>query len=172
MSVLGNDLGVIPLVVAVAFGVGTIVAQSILLFTIIKLLGAGYLMYLGVQAIRHRRAGLADGAETDRRPLTPAVLFWQGVVVGVTNPKTIVFLVAMLPQFVNFGAGAISLQMMMLGLVFVAIGFICDAAWALLAGSAQAWFARSSRRLVGIRATGGGLMIGLGGGLALTGNKA
>ncbi len=172
MSVLGNGLGALPLVAAVAFGLGAIVAQSVMLFTSIKLLGAAYLIYLGVQAIRRRKDGVADGTEPTRPSLTPSVMLRQGFIVGVTNPKTIVFFVAVLPQFVSFRAGAIPLQMMVLGLVFVTIGFICDAVWAILAGSAGAWFAKSPRRLSGIRAIGGGLMIGLGGGLALTGSRA
>lgn len=171
MSALGNGLGALPLIAAVAFGLGSIVAQSVVLFTSIKLLGATYLLYLGVQAIRHRRDGSSDTSEQEPQTLNPAVLLRQGVVVGVTNPKTIVFLVAVLPQFVNFQAGAIPFQMMTLGIVFVAIGIISDTVWALLAGSAQSWFATSPRRLTATRATGGGMMIGLGGALALTGNK-
>lgn len=171
MSALGNGLGALPLIAAVAFGLGAIVAQSVVLFTGIKLLGATYLVYLGVQAIRHRRDGSSDTSEQEPQTLNPAVLLRQGVVVGVTNPKTIVFFVAVLPQFVDFQAGAIPLQMMTLGIVFVAIGIISDTVWALLAGSAQSWFARSPRRLTATRATGGGMMIGLGGALALTGNK-
>lgn len=171
MSALGNGLGALPLIAAVAFGLGSIVAQSVVLFTSIKLLGATYLLYLGVQAIRHRRDGSSDTSEQEPQTLNPAVLLRQGVVVGVTNPKTIVFFVAVLPQFVNFQAGAIPLQMMTLGIVFVAIGIISDTVWALLAGSAQSWFASSPRRLTATRATGGGMMIGLGGALALTGNK-
>lgn len=171
MSALGNGLGALPLIAAVAFGLGSIVAQSVVLFTSIKLLGATYLLYLGVQAIRHRRDGSSDTSEQEPQTLNPAVLLRQGVVVGVTNPKTIVFFVAVLPQFVNFQAGAIPFQMMTLGIVFVAIGIISDTVWALLAGSAQSWFASSPRRLTATRATGGGMMIGLGGALALTGNK-
>lgn len=171
MSVLGNGLGALPLVAAVAFGVGSVVARSVVVFTVVKLVGAAYLGYLGVQAILHRRDGLAGSAEPGRRTLTPATMLRQGFVVGVTNPKTMVFFVAVLPQFVSFGAGAISLQMMLLGLVFVTIALVCDAVWALLAGTAQSWFAKSPRRLTSIRAAGGGLMIGLGGSLALTGTK-
>lgn len=171
MSALGNGLGALPLIAAVAFGLGSIVAQSVVLFTSIKLLGATYLVYLGVQAIRHRRDGSSDTSEQEPQTLNPAVLLRQGVVVGVTNPKTIVFFVAVLPQFVNFQAGAIPFQMMTLGIVFVAIGIISDTVWALLAGSAQSWFASSPRRLTATRATGGGMMIGLGGALALAGNK-
>lgn len=174
MSVLGNSLGVLPLVAAVALGIGTIVAQSIVLFTVIKLLGAGYLIYLGVQAIRHRKFNDADDIDpaTRTRALTPAVMLRQGFLVGVTNPKAIVFLVAVLPQFVSVTSGSVQLQMFVLGTVFVTIGMISDAAWAVLAGSAQQWFARSPRRLSIARGTGGALMIGLGGGLALTGNKS
>jgi Putative threonine efflux protein len=172
LSVLGNGLGALPLVAAVAFGVGAIVAESIMLFSFIKLLGAAYLVYLGVQAIRHRRDGVGSETETARPVLTPSTMLRQGFIVGVTNPKSIVFFVAVLPQFVNFQAGAIPLQMMVLGLVFVLVGLSCDALWATLAGSAQSWFGRAPRRLTTIRATGGAMMIGLGGGLALTGNKS
>ena len=173
LSVIGNGLGTLPLVVAVALGVGTIVAQSALLFTIIKMLGAAYLVYLGIQAIRHRGdSTVADAAETVHRPLSTGVMLRQGFIVGITNPKTIVFFVAVLPQFVNFPAGNIPFQMMFLGLVAVTIGFLCDAVWVLLASSARQWFARSPRRMVGIRASGGVLMVGLGVGLAATGNKS
>lgn len=170
-SVLGNELGSLPLVAAVALGVGTVVAQSAVLFTVIKMLGAAYLIYLGVLAIRHRRAGLDTDAGDSRRALKSSTLLRQGFIVGVTNPKSIVFFVAALPQFVNFHAGAISVQMMVLGFVFILIAFVCDAVWALLASSAASWFARSPRRLAAVRGTGGGMMIALGGSLALTGNK-
>lgn len=171
-SVLGNELGALIPIAAVAFGVGSIVAQSIALFTVVKLLGASYLAYLGVQAIRHRRDGVDDDATgaAPRRASSRAVLR-QGFIVGATNPKTIVFFVAALPQFVDFHAGAVPLQMLVLGLVFTAIAFACDAAWALVAGAAREWFARSPRRLSTIRATGGGMMIGLGGTLLLADNK-
>lgn len=172
MSVLGNSLGVLPLVGAVALGVGAVVAQSIVWFTAIKLVGAAYLVYLGVQAVRHRNV-VSDGEPgAGSRALSPATLLRQGFVVGVTNPKAIVFLVAVLPQFVTVTSGSVPAQILVLGTIFVTIGLICDAAWALLAGSAQHWFAKSPRRLATGRASGGVLMVGLGGGLALTGSKA
>lgn len=173
MSVVGNGLGTLPLVLAVSLGVGTIVAQSVLLFTIIKFLGAGYLIYLGIQAFRHRNDGDVTGSGDAAHPtLRTSVMLRQGFIVGITNPKTIVFFVAVLPQFVNFPAGNIPLQMMLLGLIAVTIGFVCDAVWALLAGTARSWFAKSPRRLAGIRGSGGVLMVGLGAGLALSGNKS
>ncbi|MCP2638285.1 LysE family translocator [Microbacterium sp. HD4P20] len=172
LSVLGNELGVLPLVVAVAFGVGAVVAESIVLFTIVKLLGAAYLIYLGVQAIRHRRIDVTTAGPVGRTRESAAKTIGQGFIVGITNPKTIVFFVAALPQFVNFHAGAIALQMIVLGTIFTLIAFVCDAIWALLAGTVRTWFASSPQRMSRLRATGGGMMIGLGGTLALTGNKA
>ena len=170
MSVLGNGLGGLPLVAAVAIGVGSIIAQSVALFTIIKVIGAAYLIYLGIQAVRHRKDGDSAAASTLRRP-APRALLQQGFIVGLTNPKTMVFFAAVLPQFVSLESGAVPLQMMMLGLVFVAIGVICDSAWALLAGSARSWFARTPRRLPAVRAVGGSAMIVLGGSLVLTSSR-
>ncbi|MGW2090594.1 LysE family translocator [Promicromonospora sukumoe] len=171
LSVVGNELGGLPLVTAVAFGVGTIVAESVVVFTVIKLLGAAYLVYLGVQTIRHRRDGVEAQDAPGRRTPSHWVTLRQGFVVGVTNPKTIVFFVAALPQFVNVHAGHVPLQMMALGLIFLLVALVFDSIWALLAGTAREWFASSPRRLSAIRATGGGMMIGLGGTLALTGSK-
>ncbi|GGR26455.1 LysE family translocator [Agromyces mediolanus] len=170
LSVVGNALGMIPLVAAVALGVGVVVAQSVVLFTIVKIVGALYLAYLGVQAIRHRRdASAAIAGRVARR--SPWQLLGEGFLVGVTNPKTIAFFVAVLPQFVDFGAGAIPLQLATLGVVFVVLALACDSVWALAAGSARDWFARSPKRAEHLATTGGVMMIGLGGVLALSGAK-
>ncbi|RXZ45964.1 LysE family translocator [Agromyces binzhouensis] len=170
LSVVGNAVGMLPLVAAVALGVGTVVAQSVALFTAIKLGGALYLVYLGVQAIRHR-ADAADAVTRQVAARSPWRLLGEGVVVGVTNPKTIAFFVAVLPQFVDFHAGAIPMQMAMLGTAFVVLALACDSVWALAAGTARDWFARSPRRASHLAATGGVMMIGLGGVLALSGNE-
>ena len=95
LSVVGNAIGMLPLVAAVALGVGTVVAQSVLLFTGIKVAGALYLVYLGVQAIRHR-ADAAAAVTGELAPRSPWRLLGEGFVVGVTNPKTIAFFVAVL----------------------------------------------------------------------------
>ncbi|WP_353815232.1 LysE family translocator [Agromyces sp. SYSU T00266] len=170
LSVVGNAIGMLPLVAAVALGVGTVVAQSVALFTAIKIGGALYLAYLGVQAIRHR-ADAEDAVTRQVAPRSPWRLLGEGVVVGVTNPKTIAFFVAVLPQFVDFHAGGIPLQMAMLGTAFVVLALACDSVWALAAGTARDWFARSPRRASQLAASGGVMMIGLGGVLALSGNK-
>jgi len=170
-SVVGNELGGLIPITAVALGVGSVVAESIALFSAVKLLGALYLAWLGVQAIRHRRDGLGDAPQTIRREAASMRVLRQGFIVGATNPKTIVFFIAALPQFVDFHAGAVPSQMLVLGLVFTVIAFACDAAWALVAASARTWFERSPRRLSAVRATGGGMMVGLGGTLLFADNK-
>ena len=170
LSILGTALGSILLVVAVALGVGTVVAQSIVLFTIVKVLGAGYLVFLGVQAIRHRK----DAAATVTGPAarrSGVRLLGEGFVVGVTNPKSIAFFLAILPQFVDLHAGSVPMQLFVLGTIVVAIGVACDAIWVLLASAAREWFGRSPRRIEAMGATGGVLMIGLGAFLLLWNDK-
>ncbi|MCX6502576.1 MAG: LysE family translocator [Microbacterium sp.] len=167
VSVIGGVLGQVPLVLAVAFGVGAVVAQSVVLFTIVKIAGAGYLVYLGAQAIRHRKR--ASRAATGTAPVSHRRQLAEGFIVGVTNPKTIAFFVAVLPQFVDLGAGWVPLQMLELGLVFLLLALLSDGAWALLAAAARGWFARSPRRIETLTATGGAMIIGLGGVLLLTG---
>ena len=170
LSVVGNALGMVPLVAAVALGVGALVAQSVVIFTIIKFAGALYLVYLGIQAIRHR----ADAAAAVNGGVAPRSHWRQlaeGFVVGITNPKTIAFFVAVLPQFVDFTAGSIPLQLFELGVVFVVLALLCDSIWAIAASAARDWFARSPKRASHLAATGGVMMIGLGGVLALSGNR-
>ncbi|MFF2840706.1 LysE family translocator [Paenarthrobacter sp. NPDC057981] len=169
LSVLGNALGTVPAVVAVAFGVGAIVASSVVAFTVIRIAGAIYLAYLGVQAIRHRHTH-AHGAS--RAPASSWKLLRQGFIVGVSNPKTIAFFVAVLPQFVDPGAGAVYAQLLLLGLIFQALALACDSVWALAAGTARDWFAKSPRRISTLSGAGGVMMIGLGGTLVLAGSKS
>lgn len=169
LSVLGNSLGNIPAILLVAFGVGAIVASSVIAFTAIKVIGAIYLAYLGVQAIRHRK----HRAERDGRASASVLtLLRQGFVVGLTNPKTIAFFVAVLPQFVARDAGPVWAQLLLLGLIFQVIALVCDSTWAVAAGTARVWFGRSPGRLATLSGAGGFLMIGLGGALALTGAKS
>lgn len=170
LSVLGNAIGELVQIAAVALGVGVVVAQSIMLFSVVKFAGAAYLIYLGVQAIRHRGRG-ATAADPSRTASAARVLR-EGFVVGATNPKSIVFFVAVLPQFVDYSAGAIALQLGILGAVFLLIALVSDSTWALAAGTARRWFARSPRRIATLSTTGGVMMIGLGGTLALLGNPA
>ena len=172
LTVAGNAAGVYTQVVAVAFGLGAIVRSSVEVFTAIKLVGALYLVYLGVQAIRRRRK-LAEAFNADVRatPGRTLTVLRDGYVVGFANPKSIVFLAAILPQFVDAGRGAVPVQVLVLGIALPVIALLSDSVWALVAGGARSWFASSPRRLELIGGTGGLVMIGLGTTLAVTGRK-
>ena len=159
LSVLGNGLGLTAQVAFVAIGLGAVVAASATAYTVVKLLGAAYVIWLGIQAIRHRSdARLAMAAAVPARRGHPVRI---GFTVGATNPKTIVFFVAFLPQFTD-PSGPVAAQTMLLGLVFGAMAIASDGMWALAAGTARDWFARRPSRLDALSATGGTMMIGLG----------
>ena len=166
ISVVGNGLGVMTQVLLVALGLGAVVAASATAYTVLKVVGAAYVIWLGIQAIRHRsdaRHALAAGTpEQERRGRALAT----GFVVGVTNPKTIVFFVAFLPQFTSDSAAA-GPQLALLGLVFAAMAITSDGTWAVLAGKARQWFARKPSRLDKLGVAGGVMMIGLGTTLAV-----
>ncbi|HVW43082.1 MAG TPA: LysE family translocator [Amycolatopsis sp.] len=172
LTVFGNAVGAYLQVVAVAFGLGAIVLTSATVFSAIKLAGAAYLVYLGVQAIRHRhRLTDALGAVAGAGPRRTLTVLRDGFAVGFTNPKTIVFFAAVLPQFVVPAAGWVPGQVLLLGICLPVIAVLSDSVWALAASGARAWFARSPRRLALVGGTGGLVMIGLGAGIAVTGRK-
>lgn len=170
VTALGNAVGIYLQVVAVALGVGAIIERSVALLSAIRLLGAAYLVYLGVQALRHRRtlASVLDAgaAAPERRGLA-----LEGFVVGVSNPKWIVFFTAILPQFIDPSGAPVALQMLALGAIAVAIAVVSDSVWGMVAGTARSWLARSPRRLEALGGAGGLTMIGLGVRLAATGRK-
>ena len=169
-SVAGNVAGVQVVAVSVALGIGTLVQRSDQVFTIVKLGGAVYLVWLGVQAIRHRRA-LSAAMEVAAAPRSAWKAAAEGFTVGVANPKAYVLFAAVLPQFANRAAGHVTLQLLILSLVSLPIALICDSTWGLAASGVRSWFARSPRRLELIGGLGGLTMIGLGVTLALTGRK-
>lgn len=169
-TAVGNSAGVYVQVILVAVGVGAIVQESIAVFTAIKLAGALYLVYLGVQAFRHR-GSLIDALYAPVEPKLLRRMLTDAFVVGIANPKVIVFFIAVLPQFVDRSAGAVPLQLLTLGAIFCAIAIVCDATWAFAAGAARNWLVRRPQRLAAIGGTGGLVMIGLGAGLAAGGSK-
>ncbi len=169
-TVIGNAAGFYVQITAVAFGLGAIVERSIAVFTVIKLVGAGYLIYLGVRAIRHRRA-LTTLFEPDASPRSLRRVLREGFVVGIANPKVVVFFAAVLPQFVDRGAGHVPLQLLVLGGVFLVIALVSDSLWAVAAGAARSWFARSPERLAHLGTGGGLVMIGIGARLAISGRN-
>ena len=167
-SVTGNSTGSAVLVLLVAFGLGSVVERSLLVFTVIKLVGAAYLVYLGVRTYRDR-GRLADALQVAVPVGAGRGVYRQGVLVGLTNPKALVFYAAVLPQFVDPRIGSVPMQMAVLGLAFVLIAMLLDGLWGLAAGAARDWFATSPGRLRALGGTGGLTMIGLGVGLAVAG---
>lgn len=170
-TVVGNTLGAYVLVVAVALGIGSLVERSVFLFTVLKLAGAAYLVYLGVRAWRERGSLRAAFTGSGAAGHGSARTFWEGFAVGVSNPKTIVFFAAVLPQFADRGQGHVAVQMLLLGLVFNVIAVASDCVWGLAAATARDWFARSPQRLSLVGGVGGLAMIGLGVTVAVTGRK-
>jgi threonine/homoserine/homoserine lactone efflux protein len=127
-----------------------------------------YLIYLGIQALRHRNElGAALTAKTE--PKSIRRIATDGFLVGLSNPKAIVFFIAVLPQFVDQSAGHAPEQMLLLGAIFAAIAVVCDSAWALIAGTARTWMARSPRRMAAVGGAGGLVLIGIGASLAVSG---
>jgi threonine/homoserine/homoserine lactone efflux protein len=114
---------------------------------------------------------LAEALGTQVAKKTPWRIVRDGFLVGVTNPKVVVFFAAVLPQFVDRAAGRVPLQMLLLGAIFIGIAVISDGSWALAAGTARAWIARSPRRLELVGGAGGLAMIGIGVSLAVSGRK-
>ena len=169
-SVAGNVLGIQVVAVSIALGVGSLVQQSAAVFTVVKVVGAGYLAWLGIQAFRHRHA-LALAPDAVPAPRGDWRAAGEGFVVGAANPKAYVLYAAVLPQFANPTAGHVPLQLLLLSLVSLPIGLICDSAWGLAASAVRSWFAHSPRRLALVGGLGGLAIIGLGITLAFTGRR-
>lgn len=169
-TVVGNTIGLVTIAALVALGLGVVVQESIAVFTVLKLGGAAYLVWLGYEAVRRRKDFLsADVDLAGGTPMTWARAVRQGYVVGASNPKGYLMLAAVLPQFVDRGEGHVQLQMLLLGLFATTIGLLSDSTWALIASQLRQWFNRSPRRGEAMGTVGGVSMIGLGVGLALTG---
>jgi threonine/homoserine/homoserine lactone efflux protein len=167
VSAVGIHVGTLAHVGAAALGVSALLASSAFAFNTVKYLGAAYLVYLGLRKLLGRD-GRASERAADRRSL--ARLFGHGIVVNVLNPKTALFFLAFLPQFVDAARGAVALQVLFLGLVFLGLGVISDGLWAIAAGTAGNWIRRDGRILRAERYVSGGVFVGLGVTAALAGS--
>jgi threonine/homoserine/homoserine lactone efflux protein len=166
LTVLGNAAGFYVQVLLVAVGVGALLERSVLAYNSVKFVGALYLVWLGIQTFRRRRELAQVTDVTEIRPHRSILL--DGFVVGISNPKTIVFFAAVLPQYVRADAAPAALQMAVLGLVFAAVALASDSVWGLAAGTARSWFARSPRRLGRLGGAGGLAIAALGLRLAIS----
>jgi threonine/homoserine/homoserine lactone efflux protein len=170
LSVAGNTLGEYLQVIAVAFGIGALAERSVAAITVIKVVGAAYLVYLGVRTFLDRRS-LAGVLTAPAPSPTSRHAVVRGAIVGASNPKTVIFLAAILPQFVSRSQGHVPEQILFLGLVFVSLALVSDSVWALAANAFRSWFARSPRRLELVGGAGGLAIIAVGAAVAITGRK-
>ena len=162
VTVAGNVTGAFVLSSLVAFGLGPVLQRSDLAFAAVQWGGGLYLMYLGIDAIRKRRVHAAD--MTNQGSIEPRVFqsIRDGFMVGVLNPKGLVFYAAVLPQFIDRDRGNVTSQLLFLGALFSILAFFSDGSWGLLAGTARAWLAGDASRLEKLRGTGGCVMVVLG----------
>jgi threonine/homoserine/homoserine lactone efflux protein len=158
-SVLGLHVGTLVHIAAATVGLSALVVSSAVAFTVVKIAGAAYLIGLGLWTLFSRRAerDVALGGEPNLRRA-----FAQGIVVNVLNPKTALFFLAFLPQFVDPDAAHPAAQIAILGLLFVLLGLVTDSLYALAAGTAGGLLRRSRRFARGQRYVTGTVYIGLG----------
>lgn len=170
-TVVGNTAGLMFQLVVVVIGLGSILASSDTVFTTLKLIGAAYLVTLGLRSIRDRKTlgrALAPAALAPRAGRTAVR---EGFVVGATNPKGLIIFTAVLPEFIDRSMGHPTLQLATLGAICAIVALISDGSWAIASGTARVWLGRSPARLERLSAGGGLTMIALGVGLALTGRR-
>ena len=170
-TVAGNASGFALQLVLVSLGVGAIVARSDTVFTALKLIGAAYLVFLGVRNIRDRKQLAKIFGPADVAPKSLRRIIREGFFVGATNPKGIIIFTAVLPQFIDRTQGHVTVQLALLGAICIFIALLSDGAWALASGTARHWLGSSPRRLERLSGAGGVMLIGLGVGLAVTGRK-
>ncbi|MTI85838.1 MAG: LysE family translocator [Firmicutes bacterium] len=135
VSVFGNALGSAILAACAAVGLSAILTSSAVAFSVVKYLGAAYLIYLGIR----RLFSNDDHISTEYQRKRLSHIFIQGTLVAVLNPKTALFFLAFLPQFVDVSRGYIWEQTFLLGLTFVGLGICTDSIYALLAGMVGNW---------------------------------
>jgi len=160
-SVLGVEVGNAVHVAAAAAGLAALLAASAMAFTAVKYLGAGYLAYLGLRRLLSSQAGARDEAG-EPVPAALGRVFAQAVAVAVLNPKTALFFLAFLPQFVDPARGSAAAQVLALGGLFVGVALLSDGAYALLAGRLGRWLWRHPRFVTGERYVSGTVYLGLG----------
>ena len=160
VSAWSAALGGLVLTLGATLGLSAILESSALAFAIVKYLGAAYLVYLGLRRLIKHDDDAAGTSKPERTSLRR--VFAQGFLIAVLNPKTALFFVAFLPQFVDPNRGSIRLQMLVLGLILVGIGLTTDTCYALLSGTFGNWLRRRTNFARGQRYFAGGTYLALG----------
>lgn len=168
-SVLGIATGTLVHTTAAAVGLSALLASSAVAFGLVKYVGAGYLVFLGL-----RRILVSDpiGQDLVVPPRSLRRIYGQGMLVNVLNPKTALFVFAFLPQFVDPARGPVPLQIVLLGSLLAMMGIVSDGAYALLAARLGGWLRRSDRFAALQRFVSGGVLVTLGVAAALSGARS
>jgi threonine/homoserine/homoserine lactone efflux protein len=169
VSAAGITVGTLFHVAAATLGLSALLASSAIAFQFVKYLGAAYLIYLGIRVLRSGDAQILEAAKGEQRL---ARIFAQGVLVNLLNPKTALFFLAFLPQFVEPARGYATLQIFELGVLFALMGWCSDSIWALAAGTVAERFRTSARLRRAQRNVSGGALIALGLASALSGARS
>ncbi|CAN5867487.1 LysE family translocator [soil metagenome] len=166
-SVIGVSVGAYVHIIAAAVGLSAILSSSVVAFSIIKYAGAAYLVYLGIRKLASKPQ-LEPAQAVEPQPLHK--IFLEGIVVNILNPKTALFFLAFLPQFVNADSGRVASQILVLGTVFVLVAVVSDGAYALLASTFGGWL-KSNRSFLRVQHyLSGTIYLVLGLGAALSGS--
>jgi threonine/homoserine/homoserine lactone efflux protein len=166
VSAFGIATGGLVHVTAATIGLSALIASSAIAFIVVKLVGAAYLITVGIRRILARDE---PPATVEAEPAPHGQLYAQGVVVNVLNPKTALFFYAFLPQFLDPHRGSVALQALVLGSMFVAIALVSDSLWALASGSAAQWLRERPLAVKLERWVSGTVLVGLGAVAALSG---
>ncbi len=161
-TVFGNALGFYIISIAVALGLGPILQRSPVAYHAVQWFGGAYLVYLGYQAIKSSTTHAQEMTSVSEDRPTIVQTIRQGFIVGILNPKSIVFFAAILPQFTDRTRGHLSSQLLFLGTIFILIAFVSDSCWGIIAGTFRQWLANDVKRLIGMRKIGGYVMAALG----------
>jgi len=159
VSAFGIGVGTLIHTAAAAVGLSALLVSSAAAFSVIKYLGAAYLIYLGVQKLRSRES-LASSPDAPRATLTR--VFTQGIVVNVLNPKTALFFFAFLPQFIDPARGHVATQILSLGILFACLGTTSDCIWAFFSSGVAGWLRGNPRWMRTERYVSGSILISLG----------
>ena len=162
LTVLGNSTGTLVLSVIVAVGLGPLLAHSKVFAVVLQLAGGFYLLWLGYDALRRRHEHARAMVQREAQRPSNVVVVRQGFVVGILNPKSLVFFAAVFPHFVDRSQGNVTMQLLLFGVIFSVMAFCSDATWGVIAGTAREWLADSPTRLVVLRTIGACVMMTLG----------
>jgi threonine/homoserine/homoserine lactone efflux protein len=172
VSALGIGVGTLVHTAAAAIGLSALLVSSAAAFSLVKYLGAAYLVFLGIQRMRHRESLAAASRNADASRASLSRVFAQGIVVNILNPKTALFFFAFLPQFIDPARGHVATQILSLGILFACMGTTSDSLWAFFSSRVAGWLRSNPRWTQSERYISGGILISLGLATAFAGHSA